>query len=78
MLSNPDHKRIKVLAERMLNTPLDTPDGKVKICNELLPIAEFENGFVTPNTNPPNAVYVELDGELWRLMKGNKKRWKRV
>ncbi len=77
MLVNPDHKKIKSLAEYMLDTRIDTPTGKVKLCDEMLPIAEFSNGFITPNNRSPNAVYVELDGELWRLTK-SKKRWQRV
>ena len=78
MIANPDHARIKAAAAYMLNTRQDTPDGKVKLFNDMLPLAEFANGLHTPNSHPPNAVYVELDGVLWRLMRGDNKRWQRA
>lgn len=77
MLANPDHKKIRALANELLQILEHTPDGKVKVCNEMLPLARFENGFVTPNNHRPNVVYVELDGELWRKMRTGKK-WQRV
>ena len=76
-MTNPDHKIIKNLAARLLNTMTETPDGLQKVCNEMLPIAEYSNGFYTPNNKPPNAVYIELEGQLWRLMRGANKRWQK-
>ena len=60
MLQNPDHKIIKAAAWEMLQTLNHCPDGKQKVFNEMLPIAEFRNGLYTPNNHRPNAVYIEL------------------
>ena len=72
MLVNPDHQHIKAMANQMLQTLDHCPDGKQKVCNDLLPIATFANGLQTPNQHRPNAVYVELDGVLWRRMRTGK------
>lgn len=77
MLQNPDHKTIKALALQMLHTLDHCPHGKQKVCNELLPIAEFRNGLYTPNAGRPTAVYVELDGVLWRHTRIGKQ-WTRL
>ena len=77
MLKNPDHKEILNLAKYMLHTLEHCPDGLQKVCNDMLPLARFSNGMYTPNKSRPNAVYVELDGELWRFMRGQKN-WRRV
>jgi hypothetical protein len=77
MLTNPDHKAIKALALNMLLNMDHCPDGKQKVCNDLLPIAEFANGLITPNASRPNAVYVELDGVLWRHMRAGKQ-WRQA
>ena len=73
MLANPDHKTIKDLAREMLFKMTECPDALQRICNELLPIARYENGLVTPNKRPPTTVYVELDGVMWRFNKSHKK-----
>lgn len=77
MLKNPDHKIIKNLAEEMLFNLKECPDGLQKVCNELLPIARFENGLYTPNKFPPTTVYVELEGVTWRRNKFTKK-WHKI
>ena len=73
MLTNPDHQVIKRLAYEMLCALDHCPNGLNKVCNDLLPIARFENGLYTPNSRPPTTVYVELDGVLWRHTKTGKK-----
>jgi len=75
MITNPDHKIIKNLAANLLNTKNDTPAGLQKICNDLLPIAEFTNGLNRPNNKCPNAVLITLDGKRWKLIKGINKKW---
>jgi hypothetical protein len=77
MLKNPDHKEILELARHMLHTLEHCPDGLQKVRNDLLPLARFCNGMYAPNSQRPNAVYVELDGETWRFQRG-KKSWRRV
>lgn len=77
MLKNPDHKFILELARHLLHTLQHCPDGPQKVYNDMLPLARFCNGMYTPNNRRPNAVYVELEGETWRFMRG-KRSWRRV
>lgn len=81
MLANPDHKVIKQLAREMLLRLDHCPAGLQKICNELLPIAQFANGF-TDEVNqrskiPPTTVMVELEGQRWIAQK-HRRNWRRI
>lgn len=77
MITNPDHKVIKSLALGQLLRLDHCPSGLQKVCNDLLPIAKFCNGLNTPNAHRPNAVYVELDGVLWRHQRTGKQ-WRQA
>ncbi len=77
MLANPDHKVIKALAKELLFKMTECPDGLQKVCNELLPLARFENGMTKPNKHRPVAVYVELEGVTWRTDRAHKS-WRKV
>jgi len=68
---------LKSCAAHLLHTLDHTPDGLVKVDNEFLPCATFGNGLVAPNNRPPNAVFLEHQGQRWGLWK-NKSRWQRV
>jgi len=76
MIANPDHKIIKELAVNLLSVYRHTPEEKIRVCNEMLPIAELHNGLMRPNDRPPVTVRVELDGQLW--IYGANKRWRKA
>ena len=76
-MHNATRRYLMTMAVEMLRALDHCPDGKVKVDNEFLPIAQFENGFVTPNERPPTTVYMEFDGDLWRFQKA-KSRWQRA
>lgn len=70
-MTNSEIKEIKALAKHLLNTLNECPD---KFDRQEISF-EFSNGLYTPNKYAPNAVYVKIDGILWRLMKGQNKNW---